>query len=173
MQELELGKSDLALEAGLVRSPAGFAPVVELEVPAGWTSVHRYADAFDLGQADPTADAPLVVVAVTTPPEADARAALAAVAARQPAADVTRGSGVLLGSNARTLLVAHGDGPAYSSRDGSVALDAVDGYQLRLTAADLEGAPVVVAVLVVDDERTADLLAQADALVGSLRAVEA
>jgi hypothetical protein len=107
-------------------------------------------------------------VADTTPRVGVPWAARGAVAGLLPAADVTRGSGVLLGSNARTLLVAHGDGPAYSSRDGSVALDAVDGYQLRLTAADVEGAPVVVAVLLVDDERTADLLAQADALLGSL-----
>jgi hypothetical protein len=172
-QVLALGKSEIALDAGAVRSPDGFSPAVELDVPAGWTSTHRYADAFDLGQADPTADAPLVVVAVTTAPEADAAAALAAVADRQQGADVARGRGDLLGSPARLLEVVGGDGPAYASRDGSIALDAVPGYRLRLLAADVAGAALVVAVLVVDDERTEDLLAQADALVGSLRPTDA
>jgi hypothetical protein len=168
-QVLELGKSELELDAGPVRSPDGFAPAVQLEVTDGWTSSHRYGDAFDLGRPDPTADAPLVVVAVTTAPEADAAAALAAVAQRQEGAELTHGTGELLGSPARSLEVVGGDGPAYGSRDGSIALDAVPGYRLRLLAADVAGAPVVVAVLVVDDERTADLLTQADALVGSLR----
>jgi hypothetical protein len=172
-QVLELGKSDLPLDAGAVRSPDGFAPAVELDVPAGWTSTHRYADAFDLGQADPTADAPLVVVAVTTAPEPAAGAALTAVAERQQGADLTRGTGDLLGSPARSLEVVGGDGPAYGSRDGSIALDAVPGYRLRLLATDVAGAALVVAILVVDDERTKDLLAQADALVGSLRATDA
>ena len=46
------------------------------EVPAGWTSTHRYADAFDRGPGrSRPADAPLVVVAVTTAPEPDADAA--------------------------------------------------------------------------------------------------
>ena len=171
-QVLEPGKSELTLDAGAVRSPDGFAPALELEVPAGWTSTHRYADAFDVGQADPTADAPLVVVAVTTAPEPDADAALAAVADRQRGADLTRGSGDLLGSPAHTLEVVGGDGPAYSSRDGSIGLDAVPGYRLRLLATDVAGTALVVAVLVVDDERTDDLLSQAEALVGSLHATE-
>jgi hypothetical protein len=171
-QVLAPGKSEEALAAGAVRSPDGFAPAVELDVPPGWTSTHRYADAFDVGQADPTADAPLVVVAVTTAPEPDAAAALATVARRQAGADLTRGTGDLLGSPARSLEVVGGDGPAYGSKDGSIALDAVPGYRLRLLATDVDGSAVVVAVLVVDDERTEDLLAQADALVGSLRAAD-
>src|SRR4051794_10014342 len=172
-QVLEPGKSEVALAAGAVRSPDGFAPAVALDVPAGWSSTHRYADAFDVGRADPAADAPLVVVAVTTAPEQDAAAALAAVARRQAGAELTRGRGELLGSPARSLEVVGGDGPAYGSRDGSIALDAVPGYRLRLLATDVDGSAVVVAVLVVDDERTEDLLAQADALVGSMRAAEA
>lgn len=171
-QVLEPGKSELTLAAGAVRSPDGFTPAVELDVPAGWTSSHRYADAFDVGQADPTADAPLVVVAVTTAPEPDAAAALAAVAERQRGADLTRGTSVLLGSPARSLEVVGGDGPAYGSRDGSIALDAVPGYRLRLLATDASGTAVVVAVLVVDDERTEDLLSEADALLDSLRAID-
>jgi hypothetical protein len=171
-QVLQLGKSELTLTAGAVRSPDGFAPAVELDVPAGWTSSHRYADAFDVGRADPSADAPLVVLAVTTAPEPDAAAALKAVAERQRGADLTRGTGDLLGSPARSLEVVGGDGPAYASRDGSIALDAVPGYRLRLLATDIGGAAVVVAVLVVDDERTEGLFAQADTLVGSLRATD-
>jgi hypothetical protein len=171
-QVLELGKSELTLDAGAVRSPDGFVPAVELEVPAGWTSTHRYADAFDVGRPDPTADAPLVVVAVTTAPEPDAAAALTAVAERQRGADLTRRSGDLLGSPAQSLEVVGGDGPAYRSRDGSIALDAVPGYRLRLLATDVAGTALVVAVLVVDDDRTDDLLAQAEALVGSLHANE-
>ena len=67
-QQLELGKTDLALLAGDVASPAGFEPAVTMTVGDGWTSVHRYADAFDLGRPDPEQDRPLVVVAVTSPP---------------------------------------------------------------------------------------------------------
>jgi hypothetical protein len=69
VQVLELGKSDLALEAGTVASPAGFEPALTFEVPHGWASVHRYADSFDVGVPDPASDGPLVVVTFSLAPE--------------------------------------------------------------------------------------------------------
>jgi hypothetical protein len=38
-------------------SPAGFEPALTFEVPDGWSSVHRYADSFDVGVPDPASDA--------------------------------------------------------------------------------------------------------------------
>ncbi len=168
-QVLELGKTDVALEAGEVRSPAGFEPAVALDVPAGWNSVHRYADVFDLGLPDPDSDAPLAVVVVSVAPEADAAGALAAVSDRQPDAELT--DATLLGSPAQQLDVVGGEGPAYTTRDGNVALDAAPGQRLRLLAADTAGGALVVAVLVPGGTDAA--MAQAMTVVATARPVGA
>ena len=171
VQVLELGKSDLALEAGTVASPAGFEPALTFEVPDGWSSVHRYADAFDVGVADPASDGPLVVVTFSLAPERDARAALAAVAHRQPKAKVRAGEGSLLGADVDRLDLVGGDGPAYSSRDSTLALDAAPGQTLHFLAtdtADAAGSALVVGVLMAANSGPAEQRL-ADALVDSGR----
>jgi hypothetical protein len=98
-------------------------------------------------------------------PQADAAAALAAVSDRQPDAKVT--DAILLGSPAQQLDVV-GDGPAYTTRDGNVSLDAGPGQRLRLLAADTDGgAPLVVAVLVPGGSE--DAMAQAMQVVATAR----
>src|SRR5262245_39359720 len=80
---LPTGKDDLDVEASSHLSPEGFTPELQLDLQysgiVGWTSVHRAADAFDLGLPDEKADAPLVAVAFLVPPQASAAEALAAV----------------------------------------------------------------------------------------------
>jgi hypothetical protein len=170
VQVLELGKSDLALEAGTVASPAGFEPALAFQVPDGWSSVHRYADSFDVGVPDPASDGPLVVVTFSLAPEPDARAALAAVADRQPKAKVGPGGGRLLGADVDRLDLVGGDGPAYTSRDSTLALDAAPGRTLHFLATDSAGAgsALVVGVLVSEKAGPAEQRL-ADAIVGSVR----
>ena len=171
MQVLEPGKSDLALEAGTVASPAGFEPALTFEVPDGWSSVHRYADSFDVGVPDPTSDGPLVVVTFSLAPEPHARAALAAVADRQPGAKVTAGEGSLLGVDVDRLDLVGGDGPAYTSRDSNLTLDAAPGQTLHLLATDTpdaSGSALVVGVLMAEDAGPTEQRL-ADALVDSVR----
>src|SRR3954462_9666549 len=83
---LPLGKDLMALEQRTYRSPDGFVPAVTVDVPAGWSSVHRNDDAFDLTQPDPARDAPLVALVWMTPTQPTAAAALAAVKAAAGAA---------------------------------------------------------------------------------------
>ena len=166
MQVLELGKSDLALQAGTVASPAGFEPALTFEVPDGWSSVHRYADSFDVGVPDPASDGPLVVVTFSLAPEPDAAAALAAVADRQPKAKSRTGS--LLGADVDRLDLVGGTGPAYTSRDSNLALDAAPGQTMRFLAADAAGSALVVGVLMAENAGAAEQRL-ADAIVDSVR----
>jgi hypothetical protein len=71
---LPLGKSDLALHAGRWRSPDGFAPALSVELGDGWQSIHRYADFFDVGHAEPGKDAPRLAVAFSIAEGTDADA---------------------------------------------------------------------------------------------------
>ena len=96
------GKVDEQITAGTYRAPAGFEPGLLLEIPAGWTSVHRYPDAFDLGRPDPDRDAPLLAVVFLRPPERSADAALAGVR-RRATGQVVPVRGDLAGSQARGL----------------------------------------------------------------------
>jgi hypothetical protein len=166
VQVLELGKSDLALQAGTVASPAGFEPALTFEVPDDWSSVHRYADSFDVGVPDPASDGPLVVVTFSLAPEPDAAAALAAVADRQPKAKVSTGS--LLGADVDRLDLVGGSGPAYTSRDSNLALDAAPGQTLRFLAADADGSALVLGVLLAENAGPAEQRL-ADGLVDSVR----
>ena len=166
VQVLEPGKSDLALQAGTVASPAGFEPALTFEVPDDWSSVHRYADSFDVGVPDPASDGPLVVVTFSLAPERDAAAALAAVADRQPRAKVRTGS--LLGADVDRLDVVGGTGPAYTSRDSNLALDAAPGQTLHFLATDAGGSALVVGVLMGESAGPAEQRL-ADALVESVR----
>jgi hypothetical protein len=166
-QVLELGKDDVPLSAGPVRSPVGFEPALTVDVPAGWTSVHRYPDVFDLGRPDQDTDGPLVVVAFSLAPESDAGAALAAVADRQPSA--APGTGRLLDAEAARLDIVGGEGPAFTSRDGNVSLDAGPGQRLRLMAADTAAGALMVAVLVPGGPGSDDRLSSALQVIESAR----
>lgn len=149
-EPLPTGKSDLVVDAGTYGSPEGFRPALELQVPAGWTSVHRGSDAFDLGKPDPSRDAPLVAVVVMRPPEASAAEALAA--ARDAATGaVAPVDGVdLVGLPAEGVDLLGGHGQVVESADGGIALDAGPDQRLRLLAVDVGDDPLLVAVLVPD-----------------------
>ncbi len=150
------GKDDQEVPAGTYLAPAGFEPVLLLEVPAGWTSVHRYPDAFDLGRPDPERDAPLLAVVFMRPPEGSADAALARVR-RRANGQVTAVRGDLAGSQVRGLDVSGGRGPLVVSADDGIALDAAPGQRVRVLATEVAGEPLVVVVLVPDGRRWDEL----------------
>ena len=151
---LPSGKSDLALETGHeYRSPPGFEPVLRFEVDEdGWVSTHRRADGFDMSRPSPSADAPIVVVAVITPPEASLVEAFRALKMRARAA-----GGRVEGppSNLRTSVhVEGGQGPLVLSRDGGIALDAVPEGDIRVELGEIDGSPWLVVTWTPDaDER--------------------
>ncbi|MCW2843747.1 MAG: hypothetical protein JWN22_1663 [Nocardioides sp.] len=164
---LPTGKSDLAVQAGSHLSPVGFEPALLLDVPEGWTSVHRGADGFDLGQPDPTRDAPLLAVVVLTPPQASAAAALAAV--RKHTTGTVRAVGADIGTIPATGLdITGGTGQLVVSAGQGIALDAAPGQRVRVLAADVGGVPLMVVVLVPDGERWARVLPRAEALLGGV-----
>ena len=166
---LPLGKGDLVLSAGEHSSPAGFAPAVALTVPEGWTSVHRSADAFDLSLPDPHVDAPLLAVIFLTPPESSAQAALNAVTSR--VSDATTPVQSTIGAiSATSVDLGGGDGQLVASRDGGIALDAASGQRMRVYAADVAGAPLLVVALVPDGRRWTAAIARAEALLAGTTA---
>ncbi|MDQ1711215.1 MAG: hypothetical protein QOE45_665 [Frankiaceae bacterium] len=164
---LPLGKNDLPLTAGRWVSPDGFVPALSVQVGTGWTSVHRYADAFDVGRPDPQRDAPLVVVTFSVSGASSAAAAVADLAtapgATAPVADT------LAGSPAQRLDVLGGSASVYRSRDGDLELDGAQGQRLRFLVADVGGVVVVAAVLVPDARAWAQRLAVAAPVLASLR----
>ena len=161
------GKGDEQVVAGTYLAPAGFEPGLLLDVPAGWTSVHRYPDAFDLGQPDPDRDAPLLAVVFMRPSEGSADAALAAVR-RRATGQVTSVRDDLAGSAARGLDVVGGQGPLVTSADGGISLDAAPGQRARVLATEVAGEPLVVVVLVPDGRRWDDLWPRAEALLSGV-----
>lgn len=169
-EPLPTGKSDLAVAAGTYLSPEGFSPALELQVPAGWTSVHRAADAFDLGKPDPERDAPLVAVVVMRPPQATAAEAVKAVRDAATGAVAPVVGDFLLGKPALGLDVLDGDGEVVSSADGGVALDAAAGQRLRVLAVDVGGSPLLVAVVVPDATRWDDAWPEAKGLLTGISA---
>ncbi len=157
------------LSAGEHSSPDGFTPAVRLMVPEGWTSVHRSADAFDLGLPDPEVDAPLLAVVFLTPPEGSADAALNAVKSRVD--DSTTPVQTTIGAIPATSIdLSGGEGQVVASRDGGIALDAGSGQRMRVYAADVAGAPLVVVVLVPDGRRWKAAIARAEALLAGTTA---
>jgi hypothetical protein len=168
-EPLPLGKDDLVVSAGKHSSPEGFAPAVSLIVPEGWTSVHREADAFDLGLPDPHVDAPLLAVIFLTPPESSAQAALNAVTSRVPdsTTPVQRTIGAI---PATSVDLAGGEGQVVASRDGAIALDAGPGQRMRVYAADVAGAPLLVVVLVPDGRRWRAAIPRAETLLAGTTA---
>lgn len=154
---LPTGKDDLDVEASSHLSPEGFTPELQLDLQfsgiVGWTSVHRAADAFDLGLPDEQGDAPLVAVAFLVPPQPTAEEALAAVrdSATQAGAQVRDVTGPFgdLGA-ADGVDVTGGQGEVVASSEGGIALDTVEGGRLRVFATDQGGSPLVIAVFAPD-----------------------
>jgi hypothetical protein len=113
--------------------------------------VHRAADAFDLGMPDPSRDAPLLAVVFMTPAEGNAADALAAV--EQRATGKVRAVRASIGPiEAKAIDVTGGRGELVASAAGGIALDAAPGQRVRVLAADVDGAPLVVVVLVPDGD---------------------
>ena len=112
-----------------------------------WTSVHRYADGFDLVQAGD--GGPEVIVVVMTPAQPTAHEAIAAVSAGVTG-DVTSSFSTLAGAPCETLDIDGGTGQLAASSEGGIALDAAPAQRVRAFAADLLGEPVLVMVLVPD-----------------------
>lgn len=153
-EPLPIGKDDLVLEeGGSYLSPEGFVPELRIDLTeAGWTSVHRDTDGFDVGQADPERDAPLVVVAFLIPPEDNPGDALDAVSQRADAAGakVREASGPLGPFMVNGVDVRGGEGELVASRDGGIALDATPGGRVQVWAAQVDGAPILIVVFVPD-----------------------
>ena len=161
VKTLPLGKADLALKPDATyASPDGFTPALRITIPGdGWNSTHRGADAFDIGQPVPGVDAALLVVAFLTPQEASAEEALATIEQR------AKDAGAKIEKSPSGLKVNGGSGPLVTSRDASIALDAVpDGYA-TIRADDSDGTLLTVTWVPdaknrkLADERSAELTA--------------
>jgi hypothetical protein len=174
-EALPIGKDDLAVEATSYVSPDGFTPELRLDLQfsglVGWTSVHRGADAFDLGLPNPEVDAPLVAVAFMVPAEATADEALATVrdSAGSAGAQVSDVEGPFdeLGATAGVDIVG-GEGQVVASKDGGIALDAMPGGRLEVFATDEGGSPLLVAVFAPDAKTWPDVKDVMDRLSGTL-----
>jgi hypothetical protein len=174
-EALPTGKDDLPLEATGHLSPDGFSPELRLDLQfsglVGWTSVHRGADAFDLGLPNTEADAPLVAVAFLVPPEPTAEEALTAVrdSATGAGAQVRDVTGPFdeLGATAG-LDIVDGEGQVVASGDGGIALDAVPGGRLQVFATDEGGSPLVIVVFAPDAKTWADVKDVMERLSGAL-----
>ncbi len=164
---LSNGKADEQVPAGTYLAPAGFEPGLLLDVPAGWTSIHRYPDAFDLGQPDPDRDAPLIAVVFMRPLEESPDAALAGVR-RRATGQVAAVRADLAGSRARGLDVSGGRGPLIVSADDGIALDGAPGQRARVLATEVAGKRLVVVVLVPDGRRWDELWPRAEDLLAGV-----
>jgi hypothetical protein len=165
---LPIGKSDLLVPGGEHQAPEGFRPRLRLIVTEGWTSVHRDVDGFDFGVPDPDRDAPLVALVFLTPPESSAAEALAAVRSR--ANGTVRAIGGRIGSiRASGLDILGGRGELVSSVDGGIALDAAPGQRLHVLAADVDGTPLLVVILVPDAEGWGPAYRRARGMLDSVR----
>jgi len=153
-ERLPIGKDDLELEeGGSYLSPEGFVPELQLDLTqAGWTSVHRGADGFDVGQPDPDQDAPLLVVAFLVPTEATPGEALDAVTQRAKAAGakVREASGPLGPFMVNGVDVRGGEGELVTSRDGGITLDMTPEGRLQVWTAQVDDAPILIVAWVPD-----------------------
>lgn len=156
---LPIGKDDLALD-GSYFSPAGFAPRLLLDVPAGWVTVHRGSDGFDLSRPDAAADAPEIAIVVMTPPERTAAAALASIR-RHANGKVFEQSGRIAGVRARGFDIEGGTGELAVSAARSIALDATPRGRIRVLAADIGSTPVMLVVLVAKGQEFSRLVSTA------------
>jgi hypothetical protein len=172
-ETLPIGKEDLELdEGGSYLSPDGFVPELRIDLTqAGWTSVHRDTDGFDLGQANPDVDAPLVAVAFLVPTEDTPQAALDVVGqhADEAGGKVREAGGPVGPFMANGLDVRGGEGELVASRDGGIALDATPEGRVQVWAAQVDGAPILVVVYVPDATLWGSTEAAVQQLLGSVR----
>jgi hypothetical protein len=167
-QPLTAGKDLVPLEPGTYRSPDGFVPAVTVDVASGWSSSHRFDDAFDVTQPDPARDAPGVAVVWMTPSAPTAAKALEAV--RSAAGVASRPVRGQVGTaEVAGLDIIDGTGEVVASARGGIALDAAKGQRIRVLAVDLGGKPLVVVILVPVAANWDALLAKALPLVESVR----
>jgi hypothetical protein len=169
---LPAGKSDLPLDPGRYVSPDGFVPRVTFTIAdPGWRSVHRGADAFDVGLPDPARDAPLVAVVAgisTATSERHAADALLFAAGGRRAAKLNEHHG-LGGYGASRVDVRGGHGTVFTSRDQGIALDAAAGQRMRFYVAEVAGVVVVVGAVFRDGPRWEADLARAETVLQTIR----
>ena len=170
---LPLGKDDLPLAPGSYRSPEGFEPGLVVTVPDGqdgWTSVHRGADGFDVGLTGDDGDL-MVAVAFLVPNQPTAEAAAGAVLRPATGAgSAVRPAAAQVGPiTANGWDVLGGAGPVTSSAAGGIELDATPDGRLRVVAADVDGRPLVVAVLVPDQADWNEAWAAVEPLIAGAR----
>ena len=162
---LPAGKSDLVLAPGDYASPDGFEPGVRLTVPAGWRSVHRDIDAFDLGRPSPDGDRPDVAVVFLTP---SARGGAATVRAVARSHDASARPTTLGGVAALRTSFVGGNGELVSSNAGTISLDAAPGQRVDVIGIDVAGAALTVVVLVPDARRWPALRSAVTALLAGV-----
>jgi hypothetical protein len=172
-RQLPTGKSDLALDPATYGSPEGFDPALTFVIAsAGWRSTHRGPDGFDVSQPDPTKDAPLVALVLTTPTESTAAEAFDALQARATAAGAqTRTSQLpVAGLSGPILDVRDGNGPLVVSAQGGIALDAAPGQRAQVAVLEVGGRPVVATILVPTADRWSAGIAAALPVLASIAA---
>jgi hypothetical protein len=156
---LPAGATDLPLAAGDYLSPNGFVPSLTKTVAPGWRSVRRGDDGFDLAQNG-------VTVVFATP--LGTRVAEALQTARRAATGiVTQADGTLDGQPAIGFDVVGGTGAVLTSPSGTVTVRAAAGQRVRVLGTDVEGVPLVVAV-VAPASRWEQLLPKAQALIATV-----
>jgi hypothetical protein len=168
---LPLGKTDLELQPGAHQSPEGFLPTLSFELEQPAISVHRYADAFDVAPQAPDGSGPvLIAVFATLDADADAVAADLRGAGAEAGADVTDGQPFdTLGVPSTVLDLEGGAGEVFTSRDGSISLDAGTGPLLRFVITDLDTQTLVVAFLVPEGADVERALPAGGVLLRTLR----
>ncbi|MCW2797373.1 hypothetical protein [Nocardioides sp.] len=166
-ERLPAGKSDLPVDPGTYLSPDGFEPLLSIDVPEGWTSVHRGSDGFDFGRPDPTSDAPLVAAVLLRPEQSTAADAIAAIRAGTDGR-VRDASGRIGSISASGIVVRGGSGELVSSAGFGIALDAATGQVVRILGADVAGVPLLAVVLVPDGDRYAAVLPLAAELLAGI-----
>jgi hypothetical protein len=165
---LPLGKSDLALAAGRWRSPDGFAPALSFALDDGWQSIHRYADFFDVGHAEPGKDAPRLAVAFSIAEEVDANAVLDGIVDAASIPRLETFSTTLAGHPATELYVSGVDRTLYHS--GNFGLESDRAGMVGVYV--VQAAPrtvLVVAIVVPDVQRWKGELYVGEDMLRSLR----
>jgi hypothetical protein len=158
---LPAGRDDLALAPRTYYSPRDFVPPLAVTVPAGWHSTHRGDDAFDLSRPDPARGGPLVTVVFVTPPDDTAATALAAARAGVEGGTTTPVTGTLAGGRATGFDLVGGTGTLLTSPAGTISLDVAPRQRVRVLGTDIDDVPLLVAVVVHDGARWAQVLPHA------------
>lgn len=169
---LPLGREVLSLDTGRWRSPETFLPPLSVVVTgAGWQSMHRFADMFDVTRPEPGRPVPRLAVVFSIGPGTDADAVVRDVTVRMGAAATATARGRLGSLPATVFDVVGGAGEAYRSTTGGFGLYGERGQRVRFWVAT-SGTAVLVATAIVPDAKahwTVEV-ARAAAVVASVRA---